>query len=277
MTTAPRVWLITGASRGLGRAFAEAALAAGDRVVAISRTPEPLGGDSLAIAADVTDRAAVFAAVEQAVAHFGRLDVVVNNAGAMWLGAIEEFSEDEARAAMELNFFGALWVTQAVTPHLRERGGRLLQVSSVAGVATGATAGMYSAAKFALEGMSEALAQELALFDVKVTIVEPGGYWTDLYRTGMFNTEPLEAYAPLRSGDGGEDESVDSDPKLAAEAVMKLVDSEDPPLRLVLGSAVLDAMIAVSKQRIATWEQWEEVSRAAEHAIPMPAGYLDGA
>ena len=272
MFTAPRVWLITGASRGLGRAFAEAALAAGDRVVAISRTPAPLGGDSLAIAADVTDRAAVFAAVEQAVAHFGRLDVVVNNAGAMWLGAVEEFSEEEARAAMELNFFGALWVTQAVAPHLRTGGGRLLQISSIGGVVTGPMAGLYSAAKFALEGMSEALAQELAPFGVHVTLVEPGGYWTDLYRSGMHQTEPLEAYSALRSG-GGDEESVDSDPRLAAEAIIKLVASDDPPLRLILGSAVLDAAIAMTKAKIDTWERWEDVSRAAEHAVPMPEGY----
>jgi len=272
MITAPRVWLITGASRGLGRAFAEAALAAGDRVATISRTPAPLGGDSLSIAADVSDRAAVFAAVEQAVAQFGRLDVVVNNAGAMWLGAVEEFSEDEARAAMELNFFGALWVTQAVTPHLREHGGRLLQISSIGGVVTGPMAGLYSAAKFALEGMSEALAQELAPFGVHVTLVEPGGYWTDLYRSGLHQTEPLDAYAALRSGDG-EVESVDSEPRLAAAAILKLVDSDDPPLRLILGSAVLDAAIAMTKARIDTWERWEDVSRAAEHAVPMPEGY----
>jgi len=272
MTDAPRVWLITGASRGLGRAFAEAALAAGDRVAAISRTPAPLGGDSLGIAADVTDRAAVFAAVEKAVAHFGRLDVVVNNAGAMWLGAVEEFSEDEARAAMELNFFGALWVTQAVAPHLRTGGGRLLQISSIGGVVTGPMAGLYSATKFALEGMSEALAQELAPFGVHVTLVEPGGYWTDLYRSGMHQVEPLEAYSALRSGEGGE-ESVDSEPRLAAEAVIKLVDSDDPPLRLILGSAVFDAAIAMTKARIDIWERWEDVSRAAEHAVPMPEGY----
>ena len=274
MSTAPRVWLITGASRGLGRAFAEAALAAGDRVVAISRTPAPLDGDrALVLTADVTDRTAVFAAVEQAVARFGRLDVVVNNAGAMWLGAVEEFSEEEARAAMELNFFGALWVTQAVTPHLRTSGGRLLQISSIGGVVTGPMAGLYGAAKFALEGMSEALAQELAPFGVHVTLVEPGGYWTDLYRSGMHLAEPLEAYSALRSGEGGEAESVDSEPRLAAEAIITLVDSDDPPLRLILGSAVLDAAIAMTRARIDTWERWQDVSRAAEHAVPMPEGY----
>ena len=116
MTTASRVWLITGASRGLGRAFAEAALAAGDRVAAISRTPAPLDGDRLGHRGRRDRPRGRVRRGRHAVAHFGRLDVVVNNAGAMWLGAVEEFSEDEARAAMELNFFGALWVTQAVTP-----------------------------------------------------------------------------------------------------------------------------------------------------------------
>ena len=283
-----RAALITGAGRGLGRAFAEAALAAGDRVAAIARTAEQLdqladehGRDRvLPLPADVTDRAAVFAAVEQAVARFGRLDVVVNNAGVMWLGAVEEFSEQEARAAFEVNFFGALWFTQAVVPHLRARGaGRLLQISSVGGVVTGPMAGLYSAAKFALEGMSEALAQELSPFGVKVTIVEPGGYWTDLYRTGLNYAQPLEAYAALREvpepEDGAAPAATDSEPHHAAEAVMKLVASDDPPLRLVLGSTVLDAMIDASRRRIETWQQWEEVSRAAEHAVPMPAGYLD--
>lgn len=289
-TSPGRTWLITGASRGLGRAFAEAALSAGDHVVAIARASEDLdrlaaahGDRVLALPTDATDRAAVFAAVEQAVARFGRLDVVINNAGSMWLGAVEEFSETEARAAMELNFFGALWVTQAVAPHLRaQRAGRLLQVSSVAGVVTGPTAGLYSASKFALEGMSEALAQELAPFGVRVTIVEPGGYWTDLYRRGLHYAQPLDAYASLRaepesSGDGDAPAPTDSDPRQAAPALLTLVDSDDPPLRLVLGGAVLDAMIAHDRERIATWEAWQDVSRSAERAVPMPDGYLDGA
>lgn len=310
-TTTGRVWLITGASRGLGRAFAEAALAAGDRVAALARTTADLealaadhGDRVMALPVDVTDRAAVFAAAARAVERFGRLDVVVNNAGTMWLGAVEEFGEREARAAMEVNFFGALWVTQAVTPQLRAQGGgHLLQISSVGGVVTGPTAGLYSASKFALEGMSEALAQELAPFGARVTIVEPGGYWTDLYRSGLHHAPPLDAYAALRPapdeaalapddpapalavgaaeppadpGPAAEAaDSTDSDPALAAEAVLRLVAADDPPLRLVLGGSVLDAMIAVSRERIATWERWEEVSRAAERPIPMPAGYLD--
>ncbi|MDR9373092.1 SDR family NAD(P)-dependent oxidoreductase, partial [Conexibacter sp. JD483] len=276
---------ITGASRGLGRAFAEAALAAGDRVAALARSADAL--DRLAdehgrervlpLPADVTDRAAVFAAVERAVERFGRLDVVVNNAGTMALGAVEEFGEQEARAALEVNFFGALWVSQAVAPRLRAQGGgRLLQISSVGGVVAGPMTGLYGASKFALEGMSEALAQELAPFGVRLTLVEPGGYWTDLYRGGIRCTEPLDAYAPLRAApEGAAGEPTDSEPRLAAAALLELVASDDPPLRLVLGGSVLDALIAVTRERIETWRRWEPVSRAAEQPVPMPAGYLE--
>jgi NAD(P)-dependent dehydrogenase (short-subunit alcohol dehydrogenase family) len=293
MTTSPdttgRVWLVTGASRGLGRAFAEAALAAGDRVAALARTASDLDalaagapGRVLPLVADVTDRAAVFAAVGRAVDRFGRLDVVVNNAGTMSLGPVEEFTEQEARAALEVNFFGALWVTQAVAAVLRgQRSGRLLQVSSIGGVATGPMAGLYSASKFALEGMSEALAQELAPFGVRVTIVEPGGYWTALYTRGLHQTTPSEAYAHLRAeaeaapDADGEPAATDSEPALAAEAVMRLVGSDEPPLRLLLGGAVLDGAVAAMRARIDTWLAWEEVSRAAERPVPMPEGYLE--
>jgi len=285
-SSAGRVWFITGASRGLGRAFTRAALAAGDRVAAASRTlttPEPLepeatehGDRLLALPLDVTDRAAVHDAVEQAVRHFGRLDVVVNNAGFLAYGAVEEFGEAEARAQLETNFFGPLWVCQAVLPHLRaQRSGHIVQISSIGGLGGFPFTGLYSASKFALEGMSEALAAEAAGFGVKLTIVEPGGYWTDLYTTGLAATEPLDAYAPLRAemertmAEG----SVDSMPHLAAEALMKLVDSEDPPLRLLLGSVVYDLALDLSRRRMDTWAAWEETSRAAEHAVPMPEGY----
>ncbi|MFJ6935124.1 SDR family NAD(P)-dependent oxidoreductase [Streptomyces sp. NPDC101132] len=275
----PRVWLVTGASRGLGRAFAEAALAAGDSVAALARTTTAL--DELAAAhpgrvhvltADVTDRAAVFAAVADAVGHFGHLDVVVNNAGTLSMGMTEEFTEAEARAQMEVNFFGALWVCQAVMPHLRERkAGHIVQISSIGGIAAFPATGLYSASKFALEGMSEALAMEAAAFGVKVSIVQPGGYWTDLY-TSMHAAAPLDAYAPLRAELEAQwaEGSVDSEPRLAADAVLALVGAEEPPLRLLLGSMVYDLAFDVARRRMDTWAAWERTSRAAERAVPMP-------
>ncbi|GGO16845.1 SDR family oxidoreductase [Micromonospora parathelypteridis] len=275
---APRTWFITGASRGLGRAFADAALERGDRVVAAARTiarddfDERHADRLLALTLDVTDRAAVVAAVATAVEHFGRLDIVVNNAGTLSMGMIEEFTEAEARAQFEVNLFGALWVSQAVLPHLRaQRSGHIVQVSSIAALGGFPSTGMYSASKFALEGMSEALAMEAAAFDVKLSIVQPGGYWTDLY-TSLSATTPLEAYAPLRAelerqwAEG----SIDSQPRLAAEALLQLVDSDDPPLRLLLGSMVYDLAFDVSRRRMDTWARWEQVSRAAEQAVAAP-------
>ncbi|MFF2832496.1 SDR family NAD(P)-dependent oxidoreductase [Cellulosimicrobium cellulans] len=274
----PRTWFITGASRGLGRALAVAALERGDQVVATARTANANAFDArhrdrvLALPLDVTDKSAVDTAVAAAVDRFGRLDVVVNNAGNLSMGMVEEFTETEARAQLEVNFFGALWVSQAVLPHLRtQRSGHLLQVSSIAALGGFPSTGLYSASKFALEGMSEALAAEAASFGVKVTVVQPGGYWTDLY-TSMASTTPAEPYAPLRAelerqwADG----SVDSDPRLAAEAMLTLVDSDDPPLRLLLGSMVYDVAQHVTTQRLETWAAWEHVSRAAEQAMAQP-------
>ncbi|MFI6259000.1 SDR family oxidoreductase [Micromonospora zamorensis] len=273
-----RTWFITGASRGLGRAFTDAALDRGDRVVAAARTiarddfDERHGDRLLTLTLDVTDRAAVFAAVATAVEHFGRLDIVVNNAGTLSMGMVEEFTEAEARAQFEVNLFGALWVSQAVLPHLRaQRSGHIVQVSSIAALGGFPSTGIYSASKFALEGMSEALAMEAAAFDIKLSIVQPGGYWTDLY-TSLSATSPMEAYAPLRAelerqwAEG----SIDSEPRLAAEALLRLVDSDDPPLRLLLGSMVYDLAFDVSRRRMDTWAGWEQVSRAAEHAVADP-------
>ncbi|MEU7994524.1 SDR family oxidoreductase [Micromonospora sp. NPDC049060] len=278
-TAAPRVWFVTGASRGLGRAFTEAALAAGDRVVGAARDVSPFDDLAarhpdrlLALRLDVTDRAAVFDVVDEAVRHFGRLDVVVNNAGALYMGMVEEFTEAEARAQLDLNFFGALWVSQAVLPHLRaQRGGHVVQVSSIGALGGFPSTGLYSASKFALEGMSEALAAEAAGFGVKVTIVQPGGYWTDLYTSSTAAT-PNPAYDPLREELARQwaEGSIDSEPRLAAEALMKLVASDDPPLRLLLGSMVYDLAFDISRRRMDVWAGWEEVSRAAEQAVPAP-------
>ncbi|WP_030488822.1 SDR family oxidoreductase [Micromonospora chokoriensis] len=276
-----RTWFITGASRGLGRAFVDAALDRGDRVVAAARTiaqddfDERHSDRLLALTLDVTDRAAVIAAVDTAVEHFGRLDIVVNNAGTLSMGMVEEFTEAEARSQFEVNLFGALWVSQAVLPHLRaQRSGHIVQVSSIAALGGYPSTGLYSASKFALEGMSEALAMEAAAFDIKLSIVQPGGYWTDLY-TSVRATTPMDAYAPLRAelerqwSEG----SIDSEPRLAAEALLHLVDSDDPPLRLLLGSMVYDLAFDICRRRMDTWASWEQVSRAAEHAVAAPEAH----
>ncbi|MET7934788.1 SDR family NAD(P)-dependent oxidoreductase [Streptomyces sp. NPDC005322] len=270
-TTSGRVWFITGASSGLGLAFSQAALEVGDRVVGAARRTETLTalaaehpGRLIPLPLDVTDRESVFAVVQQAAAAFGRLDVVVNNAGIMSMGAVEEFTEADARTLLETNFFGALWVTQAVLPHLRrQQGGHLVQISSVGGIIGFATSGMYSASKWALEGMTEALAQEVAPFGIKVSIVEPGGYATGLY--AAMRTQPAhEAYAPLHAALAEMwQDAEDADPADAAKALLALVDSKEPPLRLILGSAMYDVAQHSIEQRKEVWASWEAVSRAA--------------
>ena len=277
-----RVWFITGASSGLGYKFTKKVLESGDKVVGVARNIEKLNelkyqfeGMLLPLSLDVTDRSAVFTTVETAIKHFGRIDIVINNAGNMVLGMIEEFSEDEVRSQMETNFYGAIWICQAAMPYLRTQGsGHIIQISSIGGLITGPMSGIYSASKFALEGFSEALAQEAAHFGVKVSIVEPGGYWTNLYLKMSFTTQNKE-YDSLREklAQQNSTESVDSDPKLAAEAIMKLVNSENPPLRLILGSLVYDLAVENAEKRISTWKEWESVSRSAEHGIPAPEGY----
>lgn len=276
-----RIWLIAGASKGLGYAFTRAALAAGDCVAAAARTIDSLKqlqvdypGSLFPFVLDVTDRKKVFEAVNLAATHFGRLDIVINNAGIMTLGMVEEFTEASIRQIMETNFYGPLWVSQAVLPWMRkQQSGHIIQISSIGALVTGPMAGLYSASKFALEGMSEALAQEVAGFGTKLTIVEPGGYWTNLYLS-MQNCEPLNAYDTLRQKMEQEaGETVDSAPTLAAQAILKLVDSENPPLRLILGGTVYEYAKEAMQGRLQEWQQWEELCRSAEHAVPPPPGY----
>ncbi|WP_158895484.1 SDR family NAD(P)-dependent oxidoreductase [Amycolatopsis anabasis] len=266
-----RVWLVTGAGRGFGRRFAEAALAAGDRVVGTARRPEALDdlvaahdGRLAVLPLDVADRAAVFATVERAIEAFGRLDIVVNNAGYGLMGAVEEITEEQARAQLDTNFFGALWVTQAVLPQLRKQGsGHIVQISSVGGLGAIATMGLYAAGKWALEGMSEALAQEVEPFGIKVTLVEPGGYATDWGTTSMRMAEYSPAYEPVRAKLFAEGADIEEgDPAKVAEAVLKLVDSENPPLRLLLGDAMYDGIFEMYEKRIQEWRSWENLGRA---------------
>ncbi|MFF8633791.1 SDR family NAD(P)-dependent oxidoreductase [Streptomyces pilosus] len=268
----PRIWFITGASRGLGRAFAQAALSAGDRVVAVARNVEPLKEltekfpDHLVpLPLDVADRRAVFDAVEQAAATFGRLDIVVNNAGGMLYGMVEEATEEQIRAHMDVNFFGAVWVAQAVLPHLRAQGGgRLLQVTSMGSGGGMATVGYYGAGKAALDSVSEALAMEVEGFGIKVTIVQMGGYNTGLFTSGTTNTEPLAQYQPLRTEmEAMWGDAIAPEPDAAAPVVMELVALPNPPRRLIVGSQSFDHVLEMDRAQADLYRSWEHLSRIA--------------
>ncbi|MCY1143701.1 SDR family oxidoreductase [Actinoplanes sp. Pm04-4] len=267
-----KTWFITGASRGFGRVWARAALDRGDRVAGTARDPRTLedlaqahGDRFLALPLDVTDRPAVFAAVSRAVDTFGRLDVVVNNAGYGLFGMVEETTEEQARAQMETNFFGALWVTQAVLPVLRaQTHGHLLQVSSIGGIGAFPTLGLYNASKWALEGLSEALAAELAQFGPRVTIVEPGPYGTDWSGGSAVHTDPIEAYEPVReTRRAGASGRKPADPAVTAPVILQLVDAERPPLRLFLGPYPYVVAERLYRERLATWDEWRPLANQA--------------
>lgn len=269
----PRVWFITGASRGLGRAWAAAALAQGDRVAATARdvtTLEDLRstcGDAVQpIRLDVTDRAACFAAVESAHNRFGRLDVIINNAGYGQYGFVEELSEDEARSQMDTNFFGALWITQATLPFLRSQGaGHIIQVSSIGGVTAFPNLGIYHASKWALEGMTQALAAEVKPFGIRVTLAEPGGFDTD-WLAAAPHAHHLDAYAARRAEfeSARSDRRTDlGDPDASWIAIRRVVEAADPPLRIFIGKHAFDWARADYATRLAEWEHWQPVAAEA--------------
>ena len=215
---------------------------------------------------DVTDQAAVHAAVSEAHERFGRLDVVINNAGYGLFGAIEEVSEAEARAQIETNLFGALWVTQAVLPILRaQRSGHIIQVSSIGGVNAFPLIGLYHASKWGLEGFSQALAAEVAGFGIKVTVVEPSGFATDWGGPSAKRATPLPAYESTRAAlETWRKSFVPGDPEATGPAILKVVDAADPPLRILFGSVGSPMMRAEYAKRIETWEQWNPVSVEAQ-------------
>ncbi|GAA0462111.1 short-chain dehydrogenase/reductase [Paractinoplanes deccanensis] len=270
-----RTWFITGTSRGFGREWAEAALERGDRVAATARTKGSLDelvrkyGDSvLALQLDVTDRQAVLDALKAADDHFGRLDVIVNNAGYGQFGMIEEISEQEARAQFETNVFGALWVTQGALPYLRKAGGgNIIQVSSIGGISAFANIGIYNASKWALEGFSQALAQEVALFGVKVTLVEPGGFSTDWGGSSAQHATQLPAYEQVRA-QAAEARSKrvahPGDPRATRGAILKIVDAEKPPLRVFFGTAPIGIATADYESRLAEWREWQHLAVEAQ-------------
>ena len=249
-----RVWFVTGGGRGIGRELVEAALEAGECVAATVRNPTALEElvathpDRVEVAVvDVREREAVRRAVDAAVHRFGRLDVVVNNAGYGLVGAIEEVTEQEVRAIVDTNTFGAIWVTQAALPHLRQQGGgHVVQISTIGGVGAMTLFGLYNASKWALEGFSEALAGEVARFGVRVTIAELSGFATDWAGTSMQFASPNPDYDGVRTDlfgvaevpwplPEGDVDPTDAPPAVAAGAIRAHVDAPDGPLRLLVG------------------------------------------
>jgi NAD(P)-dependent dehydrogenase (short-subunit alcohol dehydrogenase family) len=272
-----RTWIVTGASRGLGRAFAEAALAAGENVVVTARDrdrvchfEERFPDRALAVAFDVDRRESASGLARAAVERFQTLDVLVNSAGYGLHGAIEEISEDEARRIMETNFFGVLWMTQAALPYMRRQGrGRIVQVSSIAGAVGFPLVGMYAAGKFAVEGMSECVALEAAPFGVKVTILQPGGFRTGFRVAAEKRRRPIAAYEEqwanqldaLSARHAGAEEG---DPTLAARALLELVDDPDPPLRVLFGNSAFDAATSHGQRQIEEWQRYEQLARSVD-------------
>lgn len=266
---------ITGASRGFGRIWAEAFLQRGDKVAATARNIDTLKdlvqkyGDSiLPIQLDVTNRAQAVAAVNQARTYFGRIDVLINNAGYGLFGTIEETSEQEARDQFEANVFGLLWVTQAAIPIMREQGhGHILQVSSVLGVLTLPTLGLYNASKWAVEAISETLAAEVAGFGIKVTLIEPAAYATDWSGPSATHSQSNPVYDGLKAAFHAQfAQTPIGKPEATAEAILKVVDETNPPLRIFFGKIALPLAQQVYKDRLTTWEKWGPVSVEAHGA-----------
>jgi NAD(P)-dependent dehydrogenase (short-subunit alcohol dehydrogenase family) len=274
------VWFITGASRGFGLEVAREALDRGDSVVATARNPEAVesalpgfGDRLLAVPLDVTSEEQAKAAVAHAVERFGRIDVLVNNAGRGLLGAVEEISDAEARAVYDTNVFGLLTVTRAVLPVLRgQRSGRVLNISSVGGFTTGAGWGVYGSTKFAVEGLSEALHAELAPLGIHVTVIEPGVFRTDFLDSSSLHRAKgvLDDYADTsgKTRDWADESNhgQQGDPAKAAKAIFALAEASDPPLRLQLGADSVDRVEAKLAQVKAELDHWRELSVSTSHS-----------
>ncbi len=269
-----KVWFITGSSRGFGRIWTEAALERGDMVVATARRLESItdlkekyGEKVLTLALDVTKPNQVKTVLEQGYHHFGRLDIILNNAGYSLVGTIEEAGLEDVRALYETNIFGALSVIQAALPLLRKQGGgHIMGVSSSLGLESMPVIGYYCSTKWAFEAIHESLAAEVEAFGIKVTLIEPGSYATEFGTPESLKMAAgLDIYTDfkgqfvqgLRNLERG-------NPKATPDAIFKVVDAEEPPLRLFLGNQTLPAVRKAYAERLATWEAWEEVSNAAQ-------------
>ncbi len=269
-----KTWFITGASRGFGRIWTEAALQRGDNVAATARDvagvadlTERFGDAVLPLALDVTNPEQVQQVVAQAYTHFGRLDVVLNNAGYSLVGTAEEASEADVCAMFDANYFGTLRVIQAALPLLRQQGsGHIVSVSSGLGIVAVPLLGFYSASKWTVEALHESLAPEVKPFGIKVTLLELGGYATGFGSpASMKQAAGMDTYHELRQRVFGRLASSEKgDPQATAEAVLQIVDAAEPPLRFILGNACLPMARAAYAERLATWEAWETVSNASQ-------------
>lgn len=259
-----KVWFITGAGRGFGRAVARAALERGDKVAAGTLTHENLAGlagefgdNVLPLALDVRDRDAAIRAMAAAKERFGRIDVVVNNAGRGMVAAIEEAGEQAIRDLVETNLLGTLWVTQAALPVMREQGhGHIVQISSGNGIVSSPMLGIYQATKFGVDGMSEALAQELAHLGIRVTIVQAGFMETEFGPSMLAGESKIDAYSVFRERMAAYAGRKGQDPDELAGRLLALVDDPDPPLRVLLGRP-LDDIRKAYEERLQTWSDWQ--------------------
>ncbi|HMI66529.1 MAG TPA: oxidoreductase [Cyclobacteriaceae bacterium] len=272
-----KIWFITGSSRGLGRSLTEAVLATGNKVAATARNPETLDDlvrkypdQILPIALDVTDKKQIIVAVESAVKHFGRIDVLVNNAGFGITGAAEAFTDEQVRSQLETNLYAPIEITRIVLPYMRkQRSGRILQISSIGGRVGNAGISIYQAAKFGLGGFSEALAKEVAPLGIRVTSVEPGGFRTDWAGSSMSFATKVEGYettvdqrAEIFSS--GKFVPV-GDPDKAANVMIELVEHPDPPVHLILGSEAAAMLKNADAARQSEFEKWMPVTISTDH------------
>lgn len=264
--------LITGASRGFGKLWAKEFLKRGDNVIATARNIESLndliseyGNSILPLQLDVTNREQCFEVVNRAYQHFGKLDVVINNAGYGVFGAVEEANEAEIRQQFETNVFGSLWINQASIPVLRKQGsGHIIQVSSILGIATVPLLGIYNASKWAIEGIIESMAQEIKSFGIRTTLIEPIAYNTDFSGDSGVNSKAINAYDDLRTEVYQQREHMPSgNPEATTSVILQIVDAENPPFRIFFGNTALPWVKQVYADRISEWEKWSELSVVA--------------
>jgi NADP-dependent 3-hydroxy acid dehydrogenase YdfG len=277
MATMKRIWFITGASSGFGKRLAEELLKTGNTVVATARNIDQVKefetqypGKALALKLDVTNRAEIAAAVEKTIEVFGHIDVLVNNAGYGLVGALEEVTEEQITREIDTNVYGVLWVTRAWLPHLRkQRSGHIINLSSVAGIIGLAGLGLYNLTKHAVEGLSEALAAEVAPLGIKVLIVEPGPFRTDFAgRSAVFPEKDIEDYSStageFRRGMQGYQGTQKGDPERAVKTMIAMVDDPNAPLRLLMGAVALGRYREKSKKWAADVDKWEAVTLATD-------------